>query len=190
MSHNEDEKPGEVGPFGPAVDTFDSLVDGWFEPLRANPITDRVFYAASSLGDFSLIWHVVGAWKALLPGGRPSDATRLSMVMAVESVVVNQGVKRLFGRVRPSRAAAGDRQIRQPITSSFPSGHASAAMTAAAVLSRRSRFGVVYYVIGGIVATSRIHVKMHHASDVVAGAATGVLIGRVARVLLGTVEKS
>lgn len=180
-----------TGPFRPAVDAFDQAVDGWFEPLRRNPAADRVFYAASAIGDFSLIWHVLGAWKGLLPGGKPRDAVRLSAVMAIESALVNQGVKRLFGRVRPNRGdGGGERNIRQPITSSFPSGHASAAMTAAAMLSRRSRIGVVYYALGAVVATSRIHVKMHHASDVAAGAVTGAVIGRVASRVLDAVERS
>ena len=180
-----------AGPFGPAVDAFDEAVDAWFEPMRRHPVADRVFYAASTLGDFSLIWHVLGAWKGVLPGGKPRDALRLSAVMALESALVNQGVKRLFGRVRPSRAnVSSDRHVRQPITSSFPSGHASAAMTAAAVLSRKSRVGIVYYVVGAVVASSRVHVKMHHASDVAAGAVTGAVIGRVAVRVLDAIERS
>lgn len=172
------------GPFGPAVDKFDQRVDQLFEPLRANVHTDRLFHWASTAGDFSLIWHVCGATKALLPGGNGRDAIRLSAVMGVESLLVNQGIKRLFKRVRPRRDNTGDRHVRQPITSSFPSGHASAAMTAAAVLSRGSRFGPLYYAMGAVVASSRIHVKMHHGSDVVAGAATGLVLGAVATRIL------
>jgi len=34
-----------------------------------------------------------------------------------------------------------------------------------------------------VVASSRVYVKMHHASDVVAGAALGAAMGRAARTL-------
>lgn len=176
------------GPFGPGVDRFDEMVDTWFEPLRHNPVIDRLFYAASTLGDFSLIWHTIGAWRGVLPGGSPRDAVRLSAVLGVESLVVNQGIKRLFGRVRPRRLAAGSRHIRRPLTSSFPSGHASAAMTAAAVLARGSRLGPAYYLVGAVVATSRIHVQMHHASDVVAGALTGAALGKIANTVLDALD--
>jgi len=181
----------QPGPFGPLVDRFDERVDELFEPLRANANTDRLFYWASTAGDFSLIWHICGGAKPILAGGRWRDAVRLSTVVGIESLLVNQGIKRLFGRVRPRRSEdSGERHLRQPITSSFPSGHASAAMTAAAVLSRGSRFGPLYYAIGVVVATSRIHVKMHHASDVVAGAATGFVLGAVATRTLDRLDRA
>ncbi len=72
------------------------------------------------------------------------------------------------------------RQVRQPRTSSFPSGHASAAAMAATLLADRSRAPALWYGVAAVVATSRIHVSIHHASDVVAGAAVGLALGRVA----------
>ncbi len=167
-------------PDGP-IERFDRVVDSWFDPLRAIPPVDHVFYAASHLGDFSLIWHLLSAYKGLAPGNDPRDAVELSLTMVAESAIVNWGIKSLFRRVRPPREHDPDgRSIRQPLTSSFPSGHASAAMTAAAVLGRDSRWKPLYYGVGAVVAASRIHVRMHHASDVVAGAATGFVLGKVA----------
>ncbi len=160
---------------------FDRTVDGWFEPLRSVPAVDHVFYSASHLGDFSLIWHLLGTYKALAPGNRPREALELSVTMVAESAIVNWGIKSLFRRVRPPREHDPDgRSIRQPLTSSFPSGHASAAMTAAAMLGRNSRWKPLYYAVGAVVAASRVHVKMHHASDVAAGAVTGFVLGKAA----------
>ncbi|MEZ5281807.1 MAG: phosphatase PAP2 family protein [Acidimicrobiales bacterium] len=174
----------DPGPFGPAVDAFDQAVDRAFEPLRNNAVANRVMYTASTLGDWSTIWHLSGALEAARRGDA-GFAVRLSSVMGVESLLVNQGIKRLFKRVRPRRDDLDTKHhVRQPLTSSFPSGHASAAMTAAAVLSRGSRLGPLWYAAGIVVACSRIHVKMHHASDVVAGLATGVILGRLANRLL------
>ena len=62
-----------------------------------------------------------------------------------------------------------------PLTSSFPSGHASAAFCAAGLLSEGSRLEPAYYALAAVVAASRVHVKIHHASDVVAGAAVGTV---------------
>ena len=36
-------------------------VDDAFDVLRGNPVADRLFYAATELGDFGLIW-VLLAW--------------------------------------------------------------------------------------------------------------------------------
>ena len=38
-----------------------------------------------------------------------------------------------------------------------------------------------YYTLAGLVAYSRVHVKMHHAADVVGGAVLGVALGALAR---------
>ncbi len=181
--------PEEPGPFGPAVDAFDRAVDEAFEPVRSNGATNRVMYYASTLGDWSTIWHLAGLLVAI----RRRDlkfALRLSATMGVESLLVNQGIKRLFGRVRPRRDDFDHgHHLRQPVTSSFPSGHASAAMTAAAVLSADRNTKLGWYLLGLAVASSRIHVRMHHASDVAAGLATGVVLGRVANhVLRSTAE--
>lgn len=165
---------------------FDGAVDRWWEVLRGHKLVDRVMYGASDVGEFSQLWHVLGAIRALAPRREASDALRFSALMALESLVVNQGVKRLFARRRPGSAAENPtgHRLRQPITSSFPSGHASAAFCAAAVLSRGSRLAPVYRLAAVIVAVSRIHVRLHHASDVIAGAAVGEAMGRLASRLM------
>lgn len=165
---------------------FDRAVDRRWEALRGHKLLDRVMYGASDVGEFSQLWHVLGAIRALAPRREASDALRFSALMALESLVVNQGVKRLFARRRPGTAAENPtrHRLRQPITSSFPSGHASAAFCAAAVLSRGSRLGPVYRLASVIVAVSRVHVRLYHASDVIAGAAVGEAIGRLASRLM------
>ncbi|MFT5201275.1 MAG: membrane-associated phospholipid phosphatase, partial [Candidatus Aldehydirespiratoraceae bacterium] len=54
---------------------------------------------------------------------------------------------------------------------------------AAALLSRHTG-GVAWYALAGVVATSRIHVRIHHASDVAGGLAVGVVLGAIARRVL------
>lgn len=107
--------------------------------------------------------------------------------MGIESLVVNGALKSLFGRRRPGSAADNptDHHLRQPITSSFPSGHASAAFCASTVLARGSRYGWLYHVVAAVVASSRIHVRLHHASDVIAGALVGRALGRIANAVIG-----
>ena len=151
--------------------------------MRGNKTADRAFYAASELGDFSLIWHLVGVARGLTSEQRADEALRLSAVLAAESVLVNGVVKSFFRRKRPVWEAVDPRphRLRTPRSSSFPSGHASAAFTAATLLAEDSAMAPLYYGAAAFVAMSRTYVKIHHASDVLAGAATGLVLGRIAR---------
>jgi membrane-associated phospholipid phosphatase len=176
--------PSRLRPPDPAiaaVTRLDDQVDRAFDQLRGHPASDRLFYAASELADFSLLWHLVGAVRALRSDEPLRDLARFSIVMGGESLLVNGGVKSLFRRGRPVHEGVRPHRLRQPRTSSFPSGHASAAFVAASLLAEGSRAAPAYYAAAAVVASSRVYVRIHHASDVVAGAALGLVLGRAAR---------
>jgi undecaprenyl-diphosphatase len=160
---------------------FDAAVDRRVERVRGNPVLDRVMYKASDLGDFSLVWHLLNAGRALAPDRRLVHAVRVAAVLGAESALVNGPIKNLFRRHRPVWEHERPYRLRVPRTSSFPSGHASAAATAAGVLAERDRLAPLYYGLGAVVAVSRVYVRHHHASDVVAGALVGAVLARLAR---------
>lgn len=168
---------------GATVGRIDDTVDRWWERLRGRPIPDRIFYTASEAADFSLIWHACGVAMAIVEDD-PMIAVGLSAALGVESALINGPVKSRFKRTRPIHDAPRPHRLRRPKTSSFPSGHASAAMVAASLLSRHPG-GAAWYVAGMVVATSRIHVRIHHASDVAGGLVAGVALGAIARRVLG-----
>ena len=121
----------------------------------------------------------MGLSKGLASGSAQREAVRLSAALIAESGIVNGILKSLFRRERPDHIEARPHVLRQPLTSSFPSGHASAAFLAATLLSERSKFKPLWYGLAGIVATSRIHVRIHHASDVIAGTLVGLGLSRI-----------
>jgi undecaprenyl-diphosphatase len=162
------------------VRAFDEAVDRRLDGLRGRVVADKTMYALSELADFSLLWHLAGSVRALR-SGRVSDAVRVSSILGAESIVVNGLVKSLFGRVRPRRQTPHPFRLRQPLTSSFPSGHASAAFTAAAMMGEGSPTWPLWYGAASLVAVSRVYVKIHHASDVLGGVVIGVVLGRLAR---------
>lgn len=163
------------------VADFDRAVDGWFDHLRGNPVADRIFYGASALGDHGLIWLLLGAARGLRGHDGWPAAARLGVGVAVESALVNVGVKSLFRRTRPVHDAPRPYGLRRPRTSSFPSGHATSAFTSAALLGDRDRWWPAYYGVAVVVAWSRVYVRIHHASDVVAGIVMGMALGRLFR---------
>ena len=164
-----------------AVARFDTAIDTRVDDFRGHPHVDRLMYAASDLGDFSLIWHLLSAGRALGSDRRTVHAVRVAAILGVESALVNGPVKNLFRRHRPAWEQERPRRLRRPRTSSFPSGHASAAMTAAGVLAQNDPLWPLYYAVGVVVASSRVYVKIHHPSDVVAGALLGLVLARAAR---------
>ena len=173
------EPSGVLDRFEP-VRRFDTAVDHAFDQLRGNPVADRVFYALSELGDFGLIWMLIGAARGLKGDDEAEEFLRLVLAMAAESAIVNGGIKSMFRRERPVVEEERPHRLRIPVTSSFPSGHASSAMTAAVLLGQGRRTAPLYVGLGLAVAASRVYVRIHHASDVVAGLGVGLVIGKVA----------
>ncbi len=173
--------PGQ-GQFGPSVDRFDAKVDELLELVRGHPLADTLFSTASHVGDFSMVWHAIGIVRGLAKG-RTDQVIVLAVMLGVESLVVNQGVKRLFRRERPTQTGDDRLQVRRPATSSFPSGHASSAAFAATVLAGwdAPALALVWYKVAAIVGISRAYVRIHHGSDVVAGAVVGTLLGLIGR---------
>jgi membrane-associated phospholipid phosphatase len=168
------------------VDRFDRWADKGLERLRGRRLPDAVFTAATALGDFSLIWHIANVTRGMTSERRARQVPALALALGAESLIVNQGLKRLFGRTRPTVAGDPRFPVRKPMTSSFPSGHASAAAFTAVLLtgwdSRRS--APLWWTLATIVGVSRAYVRIHHASDVVAGMAVGAVLGVAARRVL------
>ena len=106
-----------------------------------------------------------------------------ALLASAESALTNGPIKACFRRIRPVEVPPGPLPygMHRPRTSAFPSGHATSAFTAATLLAQGSNAGPLYFVLAALVASSRVYPRMHHASDVVAGAALGIVLGQVAR---------
>jgi undecaprenyl-diphosphatase len=142
-------------------------------------------YLASALGDHGLIWLALTVIQAARdPRQRQRRLLRMGVGLGLESALVNGPVKWLFRRTRPVHAGPRPLHLRRPLTSSFPSGHASSAMFGAALLRDGDPWWPLYYAIAMVVAASRIHVKIHHASDVAGGLLVGATLGELARRLV------
>jgi undecaprenyl-diphosphatase len=166
---------------GAAVAAFDARVDTFFEAhLRGHKGIDLVMYGASALGEHSFIWLLLSGTKAWRTKAGWGALMRAGSLLAAESVLVNGIVKSFFRRRRPEPVAPRPLPLRTPRSSSFPSGHASAAFFSAALLRGSGRKWPLY-ALAVVVSTSRVHVKIHHASDVVGGAAFGAALGEVVR---------
>ncbi len=162
--------------------TFDSIGDQVFEPLRKNAVSQRVFSMASTVGDFSVVWHVIGLLCAITSVISFRETLSLSVALGCESLIVNQGLKRIFRRDRPTVSGDERFDVRTPSTSSFPSGHASSATCAAIILTSFTAMplAIVWILVGVVVALSRVVVRIHHLSDILGGLVAGAVLGGIA----------
>lgn len=83
--------------------------------------------------------------------------------------ILSQGMKIAVGRTRPDGTARG-----------FPSGHTTMSFATATVLQKHFgwKAGVPAYAVASYVAASRVQAKRHYLSDVLFGAALGMVAGR------------
>lgn len=162
------------------VDSFDRRVDALLAPLRDSDAANRIFYSASAIADHSVLWLIIGGVLALIPS-RSRLGQRAVVALLVESGFINLIVKTVFRRERPVYQGERPLPLRQPLTSSFPSGHATAATCAAILLSEDSRLTPIFFGLAAVVAVSRIHVRIHHASDVIGGVLIGALFAAVVK---------
>nr|WP_229891385.1 phosphatase PAP2 family protein [Streptomyces mashuensis] len=141
------------------------------------PGGDRVLPRLSRSADHGVLWFGVAAGAALLGGPAVRRAAlRGTLSLALASATVNTVGKRSVRRVRPvaDLVPVVRRLARQPVTTSFPSGHsASAAAFATGVALESPWWGLALAPLAASVCFSRVYTGVHYPGDVLAGAALG-----------------
>ncbi len=115
-------------------------------------------------------------------GGR--DGRRAALIglasVVVTATVTNLIAKPLGRRRRPDRIAQEvplARQVRMPVSSSLPSGHAAAAFAFATGVAHVSpAVGAPLRALAALVAYSRVHTGVHYPGDVIAGSLLGTAL--------------
>jgi undecaprenyl-diphosphatase len=166
-------------------------ISGWRStPLfwaRQKPPTslERLMLWLSLGANMSRIWLATAAVLFKF-GGRPGKRAAIRGVASIgaSSAIVNFLFKPLVKRKRPSRdrIPAARRLVREPLSTSFPSGHAASAfafLTGTALESPRT--GAVLAPVAAGVAYSRSFNGVHYPFDVVCGAAIGSTVAIVTR---------
>jgi len=142
------------------------------------PELDRVIPAISRAANNSRLWLGLALPLATFGGRRGKRAAVRGVIsIGATSLLVNQGVKRLVRRPRPSirRVPAVRRLPVQPLTTSFPSGHAaSAGAFSVGMAAELPRAAPIVASLAAAVAYSRVYVGVHYPADVAVGAGIGV----------------
>ncbi|MBE6803067.1 MAG: phosphatase PAP2 family protein [Ruminococcaceae bacterium] len=157
----------------------------------ASPALDGIFTFITHLGDTpGIIWFVLGIILLI-----PKKTRKLGILMfaglAFSSLINNVVLKEIIDRPRPYNVDpsvwtnAGYEYvwpglIKQSSSWSFPSGHTSTSIGAAFALllgcrKKHLAIGIPAFILSLAIGFSRIYVKVHYPTDVIAGALVGLI---------------
>ncbi|MEV7924110.1 phosphatase PAP2 family protein [Kitasatospora sp. NPDC088779] len=158
---------------------LDAIDRALFDRIAAAPLhgTRPWLRALSRAADHGVLWMGTAAVLGAVGGRRGRRAALRGLgSLAIASATANTVAKHATRRPRPVLDAvpAVRRLLRQPVTTSFPSGHsASAAAFAAGVAIESPLLGAAVAPVAAAVALSRVYTGVHYPGDVLAGAALG-----------------
>jgi undecaprenyl-diphosphatase len=167
------------------MSSLDRAVDAAFDPLRGRPEVDRAAAVVSNLADYGLVWVVLAGLKARRRGPNRRRAVVALAAAGFSSLIVSRVVKQAVERQRPDDHL--EATVRTPSSSSFPSGHTLAAFCTAFVLADSDAQTAANVGFAAAVAASRVHLRAHHPTDVIGGAAIGSVLGLGLRPLVNLV---
>lgn len=148
-----------------------------FAAERHWPGAEPVLPRLSRSANHGVLWFATAAVMAASRTPRARRAAVLGLAsLSLASLTINTLGKRSVRRPRPVLDPVPQvRQLkRQPITTSFPSGHsASAAAFATGVALESQGWGAVVAPVAFSVAMSRVYTGVHFPSDVLVGATLG-----------------
>ena len=148
------------------------------QDVFANPALDAFFPAFTQIGEFGLVWLVLGICMLFSRKWRFWGICIIASVACV-GLFNELGLKHFVGRTRPYIAEGYASILADPPTSpSFPSGHAGCAFAACVVLTlspAKARWKVLAWLLALALCFSRLYLFVHYPTDVLAGAVLGTL---------------
>ncbi len=155
----------------------------FIQTAMRSTLLDHGMVVFSTLGNLGALWIVLGIVLICLPRFRMAGIAVL-IALAFSGICCELLIKPLVMRPRPCDVStAVNLLITCPKTSSFPSGHTTAAFAAVSALAfgKAPRKLVVPVTVAAFVmGCTRLYLYVHYPSDVLAGAVLGVFLGFVA----------
>jgi len=151
-----------------------------YEAVAVTPTThlDVPFRRLSRSADGSVLWLAMAGGLAVARGARGRRVALEGVAsLAATALTVNLGAKQVFRRRRPDRAGhdrTPARRVRNPSSTSFPSGHSATSFAFAYTIGRHLPvLGIPIQLVAAAVAYSRVHIGVHYPGDVIVGSVMG-----------------
>lgn len=153
---------------------IDRIVAEYFESRQFPLWMDRICIYASRLGDYGAVWFFLAGICFFFSEMRWIAYMLIAGIVGV--IILGEGViKNSIRRKRPFMQYAHITSgIRPPRSFSFPSGHTAMSWCVVGILIWSKQF-IPYEVLGvcivlaGCISFSRIYLRVHYLSDVIAG---------------------
>ncbi len=137
----------------------------------------------SALGNYGFIWIVLAIVMLFMEGKRHIGFTVIAAVI-ITGIIVGFIIQPLVGRVRPFDAGIGVSAVMGVSRSGFslPSFHAAVSFAAAMVMAMTIGRGWSIPAFAGaiLISMSRMYLGVEYPTDILVGAAVGVVVGLVA----------
>ena len=160
------EEPPLVEKVQEADRTAFDAVAGW-----SSPLLDKIMPALSIAATYSRLWMGIAALFAVFGGTKGRKTAAEGMVaIGITSFLTNVVDKRLVPRARPTDPVPERRELKDPDSSSFPSGHTASAAAFSGIVDRAyPSLWIPINTLAGAVGFSRVYTGVHWPSDVLAG---------------------
>jgi len=147
---------------------------------------DWLFVWLSRIGVYGLVWLGLGALAAWFWHRR----VIFPLILAADAIA--DGLASAGKFVVERRRPHIDPLVHVPHSASFPSGHAATSFACAATLARFAPrpVAVLFFLLAGLIAFSRVYVGVHYPLDVVAGAVLGLAVATALRLLPAAPRRS
>jgi undecaprenyl-diphosphatase len=143
-----------------------------------SPSVERAARALAASGEYGAIWAAVGLTAATFDPAR-RGRWLAAAALGPAAIGINFAVKLAVRRRRPQLDGLPPLGG-APSSLSLPSAHATASFAAATAMSRIApRRAPALYAVATAMGLTRPYLGMHYPSDVVAGAALGLALGRL-----------
>lgn len=156
----------------------DIAIFQFINKFLANPVLDMVMPVLTMAGSGEFVFSLAVLLIIFCKREKKLSGILLLAGLTATYFVVGY-LKNMVAVPRPFISVADARVlVPKSMEFSFPSGHAVTAFLAATIMSgffKKTR--ALWFTMAFLVAFSRIYVGMHYASDVIAGALIGTILG-------------
>ena len=156
---------------------FDFSVLNFIQAYMKSPVLDKIMLFFTHMGDFGFVWIAMSVILILIKKYR-KDGFVVGLALLIGYIVCNIILKNAFARVRPYNFNdTVTLLINAPEDFSFPSGHTCSSFAAAAsmIFVSKKRLALPAAAAALIISFSRLYLYVHYPSDVITGAAVGIL---------------
>ena len=144
------------------------------------PLFSKFLIPLTRIGSMGFVWVLI-ALPMLISNSLRITGIKVILAVLLTGFIGEGLIKHLAKRKRPSKyIEEKDMLIRKPITYSFPSGHTSASVSSAIIISSTCpKLSIPVYTLAFLVSFSRLYFKVHYPSDILAGAILGLILAYV-----------